>query len=108
MGIRTCHGWELMEYAPEALSVQGKKTFGCYLFGEEPSGGCDRINSGLEYATPGNAAPCCLDCNKMKQHVSEEVFLSHVARICEQAARGNLENKWEQVLVAGRAWAEQL
>ncbi len=54
----------------------------CGTFDAEMQNGIDRVDNERPYEK-GNTVSCCTQCNMMKRDRSENVFLEHVARICE-------------------------
>lgn len=52
----------------------------CWYCGLEPGGGIDRVDNSCGYH-PGNARPCCKQCNRAKGVLAEAEFLAWIARL---------------------------
>ncbi len=84
------HSFELSR---EQLGILIKED--CYYCGGEPSNsfiyhektityqGIDRKDNSKGY-TPDNVVPCCIICNKMKNTLSSDEFLSHIDKISDR------------------------
>jgi len=69
----------------------------CIYCGSNTNVGIDRIDSGKGYI-PGNVAPCCTMCNKMKLDHSTEKFLHHCERIAAHCSNSDLTYKQDDYI----------
>ena len=55
----------------------------CYLCGQSPSFGIDRVDASGDYTT-NNTKPCCTECNYMKKDMRLCDFIAHVGYVAER------------------------